>query len=66
MDCANGVSLFIQVHETCLVDFLKDFEKYDGGLKILAKEGDLYTIQVFIITPVEYPKCQKLEDSGNE
>lgn len=52
MDTANGEQKFIQVHETCLTDFLKNF---DGCVKIMAKEGDLYTVEVFIMDKSEYP-----------
>ena len=54
--CADGKELFIEVHETCITDFLKDF---NGCIKIMGKEGDLYIIQVFIMTKHEYPKSKE-------
>ena len=57
MDCANVMNMFVQVHETCLLDFLRDFHKDNlgCGLKILSKEQDLYTIEIFISNELENP-----------
>lgn len=60
MSCsANGISKFIQVHETCLTDFIKDF---DGSFKFMCKDGDLYTLNVFIMDKPTYPKCKEDKD----
>lgn len=42
--------MFIQVHETCITDFLKDFK---GCVNVLSKENDLYTLKVFIMDKTE-------------
>lgn len=57
MDCANVMNMFVQVHESYLLDFLRDFhkDKLGCGLKILSKEQDLYTIEIFISTRQENP-----------
>lgn len=46
MNTANGKEMIIQVHETCITDFLKDFK---GCVNVLSKEYDLYTIKAFIM-----------------
>ena len=60
MSCnANGVTKFIQVHESCLTDFIKDF---DNDFKIMCKEAEVYTLYVFIMDESTYPECKKDED----
>lgn len=53
MNTANGTEKFIQVHETCLTDFIKDF---NGCINIMGKERDLYILRVFILQKTQYPE----------
>ena len=46
MISADGKEKYIQVHEACLTDFIKDF---NGCINVMGKEGELYTLQVFIL-----------------
>lgn len=56
MITASGTEKFIQVHETCLTDFIKDF---NGCINIMGKEGDLYTVQVVVLQKPQYPESNK-------
>lgn len=56
MNTASGKEKYIQVRETCLTDFVKDF---DGCINIIGKEGDLYIFQVVVLEKPEYPEVKK-------
>lgn len=46
MISADGKEKYIQVHETYLTDFIKDF---NGCVNVMGKEGELYTLQVVVL-----------------
>lgn len=56
MSTASGIEKFIQVHETCLTDFIKDF---NGCINIMGKEGDLYSFQVVVLQKPQYPESNE-------
>ena len=54
--CASGKELFIEIHQTCITDFLKDF---NGCIKVTAKQNDFYIVEAFIMERIEKPISEK-------